>query len=245
MDFKLQRYRIDKYSREKMLGELEKAAKAFDYIEFGWRDFNKVADVSASPVKKEFGSWKKALAALREHLKKKGLDLSPRTVPPNRIYLDKDMFDEMERIWKQLGHRPSRTEWELSNPKIHYNTYKQRFGGWQNACLRFVEYKMGGDIEIDEGRKEIEGKQDKGRERKELSYKPGDTRSIPVSVRLKVLRRDKFRCVFCGRSPATDIGVKLHLDHIVPFSKGGKSTQDNLQTLCQDCNLGKSDNDVA
>lgn len=34
-------------------------------------------------------------------------------------------------------------------------------------------------------------------------------------------------------------GVKLHVDHVVPVSRGGKSTMDNLQTLCEDCNCGK------
>ncbi|OGL29634.1 hypothetical protein A3E76_06285 [Candidatus Saccharibacteria bacterium RIFCSPHIGHO2_12_FULL_44_22] len=68
------------------------------------------------------------------------------------------------------------------------------------------------------------------------------TRTIPLSLRVKVLSRDKFRCVFCGKSPAIDVGTILHIDHIKPFSKGGENTLDNLQTLCQDCNLGKSDN---
>lgn len=67
------------------------------------------------------------------------------------------------------------------------------------------------------------------------------TRTVSSSVRVRVLDRDNFRCVFCGRSPATDIGIRLDIDHIVSFSKGGKTMIDNLQTLCQDCNLGKSD----
>ncbi|OGL35671.1 hypothetical protein A3F38_02445 [Candidatus Saccharibacteria bacterium RIFCSPHIGHO2_12_FULL_48_21] len=66
------------------------------------------------------------------------------------------------------------------------------------------------------------------------------TRTIPLSLRVKVLSRDKFRCVFCGKSPAINAGTILHIDHIKPFSKGGENTLDNLQTLCQDCNLGKS-----
>jgi len=66
MDFKFQRYRIDKLSREKMLEELEKASKIYNYTEFGWRDFDKVADISAGSIKREFGSWKKALVCLRE-----------------------------------------------------------------------------------------------------------------------------------------------------------------------------------
>ena len=56
-------------------------------------------------------------------------------------------------------------------------------------------------------------------------------------MRYDILRRDGFKCVRCGRGSAD--GVKLHVDHIVPVSRGGKSTMDNLQTLCEDCNCGK------
>ena len=65
MEFEFKRTRIDKFSKEKMIDELEKAAQQFNYIEFGWRDFAKVANISAGPVKKGFGGWKKALSALR------------------------------------------------------------------------------------------------------------------------------------------------------------------------------------
>lgn len=57
-------------------------------------------------------------------------------------------------------------------------------------------------------------------------------------LRYQVLKRDHYRCVICGRS-AKD-GVKLHVDHIKPVSRGGKTTLSNLRTLCSDCNLGKS-----
>ena len=58
------------------------------------------------------------------------------------------------------------------------------------------------------------------------------------SLRYDIMKRDGFRCVLCGKT-AND-GVKLHIDHIVPVSKGGKTTPENLRTLCSDCNLGKS-----
>ena len=60
-------------------------------------------------------------------------------------------------------------------------------------------------------------------------------------LRYRVLERDRFTCRACGASPAKDSGVSLHIDHIVPWSKGGKTTLDNLQTLCAKCNLGKGD----
>jgi hypothetical protein len=60
---------------------------------------------------------------------------------------------------------------------------------------------------------------------------------LTAGLRYDILRRDNFKCQICGRTQAD--GVKLHVDHIVPISKGGKTTAENLRTLCQDCNLGK------
>ena len=63
-------------------------------------------------------------------------------------------------------------------------------------------------------------------------------RDVPLKLRDKIFSRDNYKCVFCGRGQRD--GVKLHIDHIVPVSKGGSSEADNLQTLCEECNLGKS-----
>lgn len=60
---------------------------------------------------------------------------------------------------------------------------------------------------------------------------------MSAKLRAEVLRRDQSRCRMCGRTAQV---VPLHVDHIIPVSKGGKTSLENLQTLCQDCNLGKS-----
>jgi len=60
-----------------------------------------------------------------------------------------------------------------------------------------------------------------------------------LKLRWEIFERDKFRCVVCGRS--AEDGVKLHVDHIYPQSKGGSNAKSNLATLCDECNLGKSD----
>lgn len=65
-------------------------------------------------------------------------------------------------------------------------------------------------------------------------------RNIPLSTRIKVFERDNYTCRICGRNPTED-NVKLEVDHIIPFSQGGSNKIDNLQTLCFDCNRGKSD----
>ena len=69
------------------------------------------------------------------------------------------------------------------------------------------------------------------------------SRVISDKLRYTVLKRDHFKCCACGASPAKDSSVELHIDHIIPFSKGGETTLDNLQTLCSKCNIGKSDSE--
>ena len=67
------------------------------------------------------------------------------------------------------------------------------------------------------------------------------SRNINLRLRFRVMVRDHFKCCKCGKSPATDPSVILHIDHIYPYSKGGETVMENLQTLCSECNLGKSD----
>ncbi len=240
MNFQFERYRVDKISREKILEDLEDVAKRFNYIEFGKRDYDKFGKISHGTAIREFKTWRGSLDALREYLTKKSINLKLRQKPYNRIYPDKELFSEMERIWVKVGHRPSRYEWNICEPRISYSTYSRRFGTWTNACLKFIENKMGSEITT---RKNIEDSEDNkllAEEKLLINYKPEENRGIPLGLRLKILDRDNFRCKLCGRSPATELGVQLHIDHIIPFSKGGKSILENLQTLCMDCNLGKS-----
>lgn len=62
-----------------------------------------------------------------------------------------------------------------------------------------------------------------------------DTRRIPQHIKVAVWQRDQGRCVQCN---ATEY---LEFDHIIPHSKGGATSVENLQVLCRKCNLAKSD----
>jgi hypothetical protein len=65
---------------------------------------------------------------------------------------------------------------------------------------------------------------------------------VASGLRFDVFMRDDFRCRYCGRS--ADDGAILHTDHVVPESRGGPTTLENLVTACMDCNLGKSDKEL-
>ena len=58
-------------------------------------------------------------------------------------------------------------------------------------------------------------------------------RRIPDPLRAEVLLRDGAQCRRCRTA------VNLEVDHIIPVSKGGKTEESNLQTLCRRCNRRK------
>ncbi len=62
---------------------------------------------------------------------------------------------------------------------------------------------------------------------------------VSNKMRFSIYERDGYRCRKCGRSGRF---YDLEIDHIIPIAKGGKSTYDNLQTLCHRCNVNKGSN---
>lgn len=88
-------------------------------------------------------------------------------------------------------------------------------------------------------KKLCEGKMQEYIEARGLSiwdYRLLDDTLIPDSLRYRVLKEAKGRCALCG---ATKKECPLDVDHIVPRSKGGKTTYENLQILCARCNRTK------
>jgi 5-methylcytosine-specific restriction endonuclease McrA len=59
---------------------------------------------------------------------------------------------------------------------------------------------------------------------------------IPSSLRKAVIDRDGYFCVYCD-DDLTD--GEIHLDHIIPESRGGPTSYENLQVTCRKCNTAK------
>ena len=208
-------------SDEELLSDLKKVAKELGadvlpqslYAERGKFNFTTIA--------KRFGSWNNAarVAGLK---------------PANVInYTDEELFENILNIWQYKGKQPARRDLELPPSKISQSPYNRRFRGWTDALKEFVAFanKADNTLSINDGVSIKDETIDKDRSRR---------RDPSLRLRFKVLRADNFKCRSCGKSLANDFGVELQIDHIIPWSNGGDTIFENLQTLCSTCNIGKS-----
>lgn len=150
-----------------------------------------------------------------------------------------ELMANLKRVWDLLGKQPSAKDMEKHSP-ISVTTYRNRYGSWQNTLKMFVENQSVNS------QSSMVKKATANVKNKNVSCAGTDgifehktSRSISVHLRYKVLLRDSFRCVLCGRSPAMEIGCVLQVDHIKPWSLGGETELENLRSLCRECNLGK------
>lgn len=67
----------------------------------------------------------------------------------------------------------------------------------------------------------------------------GQRALLTLSLREKIKSRDNYTCQKCTISVFDENNLLLEIDHIVPLSRGGLTTEDNLQTLCWRCNRSK------
>ena len=59
---------------------------------------------------------------------------------------------------------------------------------------------------------------------------------IPLNLRRRIIERDGYYCVYCDEDLRD---AEIHMDHVIPESKGGPTSYDNLQVTCRKCNLAK------
>ncbi len=237
-EFKKARNR--KLTDEEIIVELQRIATLLGKESVTIEDFMKNSSIEMHPesVRLRFGSW----GSLME---KAGLKLSKY----QRRYSNEEYFENLLNVWTYHGRQPLYRQIDEYPSNISSGAYENRFGTWRKALEAFV-VRMNEDetenneattvenksVDVLEPKKEIK--------RKNTILRGEDRRGINLSLRYKVLVRDNFRCVRCGRSPATTPGVELQIDHKNPFSKEGKTSLENLETKCKECNLGKGDRHV-
>lgn len=73
----------------------------------------------------------------------------------------------------------------------------------------------------------------------------GQRALMTARLRTQIKERDRYTCLQCGISVSVEPHLLLEVDHIMPVSKGGLSTPENLQTLCWRCNRSKGARVVA
>jgi 5-methylcytosine-specific restriction endonuclease McrA len=146
---------------------------------------------------------------------------------------EEELFENLEGAWVKLGRQPKYLEMQKPLSKYSACTYANRFGTWRKALEKFVAYiNKEESISSEKAIKNVKTKP---------ITKHKTSRTINWRLRFIVMRRDKFKCKKCGRSPANDPKLILHVDHKVAWANGGETVYENLETLCSRCNIGKSD----
>lgn len=67
----------------------------------------------------------------------------------------------------------------------------------------------------------------------------GQRSLMTARLREQIKQRDNYTCKMCYISTSSERNLLLEIDHIIPISKGGMTTEDNLQVLCWRCNRSK------
>lgn len=214
-NFKLSRVSGQPVSDVELLTDLKRVSELINTSLVSMLKYDEHGKYDITTVARRFGSWNNALI-------KAGLAISNETNIP-----DERLFENILRLWQHFGRQPRRSELAKAPSTISQSPYNRRFGSWTAALGAFVEYANASGTDVPALEQSNESQ-------------PKTGRDPSLRLRWHVLQRDHFTCCACGASPAVTLGVELHVDHIIPWSKGGKTITTNLQTLCSVCNLGKS-----
>jgi hypothetical protein len=219
--------RFNPLTRETVILSLRDYAKEYPGTSVTQDEIARKLGVHRGTLTRRFGKWEDLLNEV---------GLSP--VPLGRRYMDEECYENIIVLWTHYGRQPHFAELKKPPSTVGPKAYIGRWGGWRAALGAFVKYvNQAPDVAQTPV---IEKHSFESSTTKSTSIIT--PRSISLTLRYKVLSRDRFRCVICGRSPAKDLSIELHVDHIVPWSKDGQNTEENLRTLCFDCNLGKGAN---
>jgi hypothetical protein len=216
-------------SDKELLQELKRVANLLGSPTVTVREFNLYGAVNVGSIRIRFGSWKQAIVMAGLYLGRSG-----------RRYTDEECFENLLAVWAHYGRAPLCREMGQLPSVVGPKAYIRRWGTWNKALHAFVERAESDDPQEKEPGTEALLAEKVPRQRAD-NVPDCDKHDIKLGLRYHIMVRDRFRCVLCGRSPATDLSCRLVVDHIEPFSRGGKTIPSNLRCTCQECNLGKSD----
>jgi hypothetical protein len=227
------KYGEKEIKEEVLLADLVRVSTELNKSNISCSDYERLGKYTHVTMAARFGSWNKA----KEKAKLKI------TMINNS---NEDLFNNILELWTLFGRQPKFGEVVSPNSKYHGATYARRFGSWRGALEAFVEYINNEEETVfTEEEEKINAELipitiSKATKPKKVVKRKRTTRNINLRIRFTIFQRDNFSCNKCGRSPAKDSNVVLHVDHITPWSKGGETEIENLETLCKNCNLGKS-----
>jgi YD repeat-containing protein len=183
-------------------------------------EYDQYGQFGSTTVLRNFSTWNAAVQAA-------GLEVATRQDITND-----ELFENLAAVWTLLGKQPFGRQMSDRSTKSKFSTgtYEKRFGSWNGALIAFGDYLSGADPLPSEQAADAPAATTGRR----------TSRNINWRMRAKVLIRDSCICKMCGDSPAKNPDTLLHVDHIIPWSKGGETIEENLQTLCSVCNIGKS-----
>ena len=178
----------------------------------------------ATAILRKFGTWNKAL---------KQADLA---VTNRQDISNEELFENLAAVWTKLGRQPFGKDMSDKSygSAFSLGTYEKRFRSWNNSLLAFAEFINSGRDELSN---EVQVSITDGLQSVRSKRTPRD---INWRLRAKILIRDSCICKMCGDSPAKNPDTMLHVDHILAWANGGETVEENLQTLCAKCNIGKS-----
>lgn len=216
---KLKRVKGQPVSDQELLNDLKSVAQKLNKNTVPQKIYAKFGEYEYSTHIRRFGSWNSALI-------KAGLDITH-----EQEITDEKLFENILNLWTKLGRQPVRSDLTAKDSAYSQSPYNRKFGSWTKALEKFIEYVNSNDSV----------KKNKPQDDQPLkSTVIKNARDPSLRLRYQVLKRDLFSCKVCGASPAKNPKVQLHIDHIKPWSKGGLTILENLQSLCEKCNLGKS-----
>jgi len=215
------KFELESHSRntpdEELISDLKAVAEKLKKNKVTLDEYNDYGNFHSTTLTRRFGSWFKCLELAGLERTRSRLNI------PNE-----ELFENLVEVWTKLERQPKYNDMYKPLSKFSAGTYENRFGSWRKALENFVNYMNDGEIEIEtKSTKKVTGRKTQ--------------RNINIRLRFMVLRRDNFKCKICGKSPATDPTIILHVDHIKAWAKGGETVFENLQSLCSVCNIGKSD----